>query len=320
MGNRSSKVLVIGGAGYIGGSVTDVLLSSKIPFTVYDGLIYERDYLKKVDFVYGDIRDEGKLKKLFPKYSHLVWLAALVGDGACAIHPRISRQLNTKTLAWASRHFPGRIIFASTCSVYGQHDQWLDEDSPVKPLSVYAQTKLAAERYLLNKNALIFRLGTAYGLSDEFARLRMDLAVNYMTALAVKKGKLFVFGGDQWRPFIHVRDIAKAIVLALTKKETGIFNLATENITIKRLGSIIQKETDCAVEITPQKFQDQRNYHVRTEKAKGSGLVPKNPLRIIDGVREITQLFRQERVANVEDEVYSNAKYLRSIYEKNGWI
>ncbi len=317
---KVKKVLVVGGAGYIGGSVTEVLASEKIPFSVYDNLTYERDYLKKVDFIYGDIRDQDKLKKILPNYSHVIWLAALVGDGACALQPRVSKQLNALCPGWMSRHFKGRILFTSTCSVYGQHDSWLDENSPVAPLSVYAKTKLAAENYLKGKNALIFRLGTAYGLSDDFSRLRLDLAVNYMAALAVKIGKLYVFGGQQWRPFIHVQDIARALVTALAKDNTGIFNLATDNMQIRDLAKIIQAKTDCKIEFTPQKFQDQRNYHVKTEKAKKANLIPFKSKKIIDGVTEIIPLIKEDRIKSIDDEVYSNAKYLKRIYDKNYWI
>src|SRR5579859_1012785 len=113
------KVLVVGGAGYIGGAVTDILLQKKIPFTVYDNLTYENHYLKPVDFLYGDVRDHKKLKKLLPEYSHVIWLAAIVGDGACAINPLLTKEVNQDSVAWVSNQFDGRIIFTSTCSVYG---------------------------------------------------------------------------------------------------------------------------------------------------------------------------------------------------------
>lgn len=314
------RVLVVGGAGYIGGSVTDLLLKQKIPFSVYDNLTYERDYLKKTDFIYGDIRDKKKLRKLLNNYSHVIWLAALVGDGACEIDTETSKEINTDSVAWLAKNHDGRIIFTSTCSVYGQNNGWLDEDSVVAPLSTYARTKLAAEKFLNKKNALIYRLGTAFGISDDFSRLRMDLAINYMSALAVNKGKLFVFGGDQWRPFIHVKDIARALVIALTNKNTGIYNLATDNSKINDIALMIKKNTKCKIEYTSQKFQDQRNYHVKTDKAKKAGLIPENPKSLIDGINEITAMVASQRIKNLDDEIYSNANYLKAFYEKNGKI
>src|SRR5260221_403050 len=102
-------VLVVGGAGYIGGSVTDELLKRKIPFSVYDNLTYEQQYLKPVDFIFGDIRDTEKLKKFLPNYSHIIWLAALVGDGACAIKPLLTKVINQDSLEWLADNYSGRI-------------------------------------------------------------------------------------------------------------------------------------------------------------------------------------------------------------------
>src|SRR5579859_3980258 len=140
------KVLVVGGAGYIGGAVTDVLFQKKIPFTVYDNLTYENHYLKPVDFIYGDVRDTSKLKKLLPSYTHIIWLAAIVGDGASAINPSLTKAVNQDSIAWLVKHFTGRIIFTSTCSVYGVNHELVHEASPTNPLSIYAQTKLEAEK------------------------------------------------------------------------------------------------------------------------------------------------------------------------------
>src|SRR6185369_4841472 len=100
------------------------------------------------------------------------------------------------------------------------------------------------------------------------SRLRMDLAVNYMTASAATKGTLSVFGGSQWRPFIHVKNVADLILNGLQSTATGVYNVASFNYTIKDLGVEIGRITGCKVEYVEQKFQDQRNYHASTEKAK----------------------------------------------------
>src|SRR3989338_9116543 len=113
------KGLVVGGACYIGGSVTDCLMAEKIPFAVYDNLTFENHYLKPADFVYGDIRDPAKLGELLLGVSHVIWLAALVGDGACEIKPELAKEINQNSVAWLAENFRGRILFTSTCSVYG---------------------------------------------------------------------------------------------------------------------------------------------------------------------------------------------------------
>lgn len=311
------RVLVVGGAGYIGGGTTEALLAQRIPFSVYDNLTYENHYLKPVDFIYGDIRDQRKLKALLPHYSHVVWLAALVGDGACAINPELTKVINQDSLEWLSRTYDGRIIFTSTCSVYGASDQPVTEDSPLNPLSVYAKTKLGAEQYLTGKNALVFRLGTAFGISDTYSRIRMDLAVNYMTMNAITKGSLKVFGGAQWRPFIHVNDIGQFVVDSLFKQHTGIYNLATENVTIIDLAKRIQTVTDCRVEATEQKFQDNRNYNADTTKALREGLLPTTTRNTIQhGIEQVRRIVKENRVTNLEHEFYSNERRMLAFMDQ----
>src|SRR5579871_4934051 len=139
---KKMNVLVVGGAGYIGGSVTDILKERKIPFTVYDRLLYEQHYFKKVPFVSGDIRDTKKLKKLLPKFTHVIWLAAVVGDPACKIDPEFTIAVNRDAVRWLSKNFKKRIIFLSTCSVYGENKKRADETTAPNPLSLYASTKV----------------------------------------------------------------------------------------------------------------------------------------------------------------------------------
>lgn len=312
----NTRVLVVGGAGYIGGGTTEALIARNIPFTVYDNLTYENHYLKPVDFIYGDVRDTEKLRKVLPEYTHVIWLAALVGDGACAINPELTKEINQNSVEWLSKNYDGRVIFLSTCSVYGANDKPVTEESETNPLSVYAKTKLAAESFLKDKNALIFRLGTAFGISDTYSRIRMDLAVNYMTMNAIKKGSLKVFGGTQWRPFIHVNDIGQFVVEALDKEHTGIYNLATQNITIIDLAKQIQAETGCAIETTPQKFQDNRNYNAETKKARTAGLLPTStPRTILHGIQQVKELVSRNRVVDLEHEFYSNEKRMLAIVD-----
>lgn len=305
------RVLVVGGAGYIGGSVTDSLNAQKVPFTVYDNLTYESQYLKPVNFLYGDVRDTNKLMSLLPGFTHVIWLAAIVGDGACTIQPNITKQVNQGAVDWLSHNFTGRIIFTSTCSVYGANASPVTEDSPTNPLSLYAQTKLEAEKHLNSNNALVFRLGTAYGLSDTYSRIRMDLAINYMTMNAVKNKQLTIFGGKQWRPFIHVKDIGEVITNNLDSRATGIYNLATTNSTILEIGEEIRKVTNCNISITDQKFQDNRNYNAVITKGLHDGVFSTKTKHTISyGIKEVYELISSHRIRNPELELYSNEKYL----------
>jgi len=314
MTNKIKKILVVGGAGYIGGGITDILLEKNIPFSVYDNLLYEYQYLKPVEFIYGDVRDTKKLAKILPDFSHIIWLAAIVGDAACQIKPTLTMEVNQKSVKWLADNYDGRIIFTSTCSVYGQHNKEVNENSPVSPLSLYAKTKLRAENYLEGENHLIFRLGTAFGISDTYSRLRMDLVVNYMTANALTKGKLSIFGGTQWRPLIHVRNVAEAAVNALEKPIRGIYNLATFNYQIKDLGQEISEVTGCGIEYVEQKLEDLRNYHVNTDKAKKDNLLNFEKIWTVkDGVKQICDLIKSKRIKYTENDIYFNERHIANL-------
>lgn len=315
--NKKIKVLVVGGAGYIGGAVTDILIAQKIPFSVYDKLVYEHQYLKPVDFIYGDIRDYKKLKFVLPKYTHVIWLAAIVGDPGCQIDEWMTRAVNVEPVKWLVKNYKGRILFASTCSVYGKSDSMLTESSPTNPLSLYARSKLEVEAVLAkHPNVLMYRIGTAYGVSDHHSRIRLDLAVNLLSFKAINEGKLTYFGGTQWRPFIHVKDIATAFVNGLNNKAKGIHNLITENSQIKDLAKKVSKLTNCKVEAIEQPFQDERNYHVNADKAKKAGLLKDLKYNLDDGIKEITALASFSRVSP-EETVHFNEKHLAGLMKDN---
>lgn len=320
-GGKDMNVLVVGGAGYIGGSVVDFFQERGIPHAVYDHLLYEHQYLKPVDFIFGDVRDTQKLARVLPRFTHVIWLAAIVGDAACRLSPALTEKVNRDSVRWLTENYSGRIVFTSTCSVYGQQNALLDEGSPTKPLSLYARTKLEAESFLLHHpNALIFRLGTAYGLSDTYSRLRMDLALNYMTANAVTKKKLTVFGGTQWRPLMHVKDIAEAIAGSAHADSTGIYNLATRNISIRELAERIRDLTGCDIEYQEQKSEDARNYRVSTEKAQRADILSHIRNRSLeDGIQEIASLIASSRLKYIETDVYFNERHLANLL-KNGYL
>ena len=304
------KVLVVGGAGYVGGAVTDLLQKTKHQIRVYDALLYEECYRKPVDFVYGDVRDREKLQPQLDWADVVVWLAALVGDPACALNPDVSIEINQESVKWLTEHCNKRIIFLSTCSVYGARDGVLDETSPTGPLSVYATTKLEAERYLANKNSIIFRLGTLFGVGDVFSRIRLDLVVNTLAVRAFMVGKISVFGGDQFRPLLHVRDAAQMVVDNLATSHTGIYNLHKQNVRIIDLAYQVRNHyPDLIIEHVERKFEDTRNYRVSSDKAKK--ILGFNPTCSIDtGIEEIKTLLEQGRLRDVDNPRYTNQKFL----------
>jgi nucleoside-diphosphate-sugar epimerase len=310
------KILIVGGAGYIGGYLTDLLIQNNYEVTIFDSLVYETRFLKNANFIFGDIRDTDLLKSTIKKFDVIIWLAAIVGDGACAVDASLTNDVNFLSVKWLADNYKGKIIFPSTCSVYGINNELIDESAEPNPLSMYASTKLAAEQYILNncKNYLIFRLGTLFGVSDSYSRLRLDLVVNALTTKAVHKEKLTVFGGEQWRPLLHVKDVSTAILHGLQKELTGLFNLSYKNYTIHELALEIQNfipETNVVVQ--DLKFEDMRNYKVKNDKILQTGWIPKYTLE--DGIKEIKKVIEENRIKDIKDPVYFNANYIKGLYK-----
>ncbi len=305
------KILIAGGAGYIGGYLTDIL-SKKYNVTVLDNLIYEDKFLKKIKFIRADIQNTKFLKKIINNYDIVIWLAALVGDGACSINKKLTYKINTKTVEWLSKNYTkGKIIFASTCSVYGKNDQLIDENSVPNPLSDYAKSKLKAEKFIMkrNNNFLIFRLGTLFGVGDEHSRLRLDLVANILAVKSAKKEELTVFGGNQWRPLLHVKDVGNAIDFFIKKNIKGIYNLSYKNYKIYDLAKEIKKINKFTkIKKIMKKFEDERNYRVGNTLIKKTGWRNKKNLK--DGIEEILDLIKQGRITDVDNKNYYNHRFL----------
>jgi nucleoside-diphosphate-sugar epimerase len=306
-----SNILVVGGAGYVGGAITDLLRDTSHNVRVYDNLLYEDSYRKQIDFVYGDIRDVKRLSRHLRWADAVVWLAAIVGDNACQLNPELTTEVNEQSVRWLAENYDGRIVFTSTCSVYGAQDKELDEDSPKNPLSLYAATKLRAESYLDKKNAVVFRLGTLFGVGDLFSRIRMDLVVNTLTVKAYVMGKISVFGGEQFRPLLHVRDAGRAVLQAVETQSIGVFNLVKQNVRIIDLAYQIRNHfPDLKIEKTEMHFQDARNYRVTGKKAKDV-LGFESKYSIDDGIEEVRYLVETRRIKNVDSSRYSNHQFLK---------
>ena len=247
---------------------------------------------------------------MLDKNDAVIWLAALVGDGACAINPELTFEINAESVRFLAQNFKKRIVFLSTCSVYGAQEGLLDETSTINPLSEYASSKVQAEEYLQDSNAIIFRLGTLFGISDEFSRIRLDLVVNILVTKALTEGKLTVFGGDQWRPLLHVTDVANAISHTIESNISGVFNLHYENYKIIDIANeIVSKIPSAKIETTPMKFQDARNYQVSSEKLlKESGF--KAEVNLLTGIKQVHELISSNRIKNVNHIRYSNQNFL----------
>ncbi len=308
----SKRVLVVGGAGYIGGHTVDVLIDYGHRVCVYDNLTYENRYLKDVNFVYGDVRDTDAVIKTAKLYDVVVLMAALVGDPACSVDPDLTDEINHVAIKNICEQLPKEkhVIFMSTCSVYGAQTEMLDEESPTSPLSSYASTKLLAEKYVKERDGTIFRLGTVYGLGDTYSRVRLDLVVNVLTMKATYDKKINIFGGEQWRPLICVKDIAGYVLEAIDKDIRGTYILSEGNYTMKMLGELIgNMYPDVEVDFTSISFEDARNYMVNNVKAEHA-FVYKPIYDIEEEIENLRDIFKDHRIRNVKDSAFHNGNYI----------
>ena len=319
---KHKKILLIGGAGYIGGYTCDILLREGFNVTVYDNLLYESRYLKPIDFIYGDIRDTAKLLEVSKNFDTIILMAALVGDPACSVDTHLTEEINYAAIKNFCTQLPldKHVIFMSTCSVYGAQEGILNETSPTNPLSSYASTKLSAEKYVLERGGTVFRLGTVFGLGDTYSRIRLDLVVNVLTLRAIKDGAITINGGEQWRPIIAVVDIAEYVTEACKTKPQGIFILAKENVIIRQLGEkVCSLIPNTQIKYTEVSFQDARNYRVDDSKAQLQ-FKYKARITVEDEVSRMAKLFKSNRISNLEDVLYSNGHYLKMLKNVNKFI
>lgn len=307
----SKRVLVVGGAGYVGGAVTDLLAEAGQDVRVYDCLLWEDEYRGPYELVRGDIRDHDRLAPHLAWADAVIWLAALVADGACAMYPELAVELNDRAVTWLTSNYDGRIIFPSTSLAYGVSDEPLAEDAPLHPQTLYQQTKVAAERHLVGR-ALMLRLATLFGIAAPDARPRFDLVPNLFTMRAVTDGVMTVFGGDQHRGFLHVRDVARIMVDHLTTTMVGVFNLHTENATVRALAERIYAHVPSArIDMQPANRSATGDIRLVSDRARSElGFAPRYTLD--DGIREVRDLVMSGRLKDARSPRYSNETYLKA--------
>jgi nucleoside-diphosphate-sugar epimerase len=321
------NVLVIGGAGYIGCALVERLLEIGYKVGVLELFVYGDGPITRFyenpnfELIRGDFRRIDTVVKAAKGRDAVIHLGAIVGDSACSVCEDLTVEINlraTRSIAEIGKGFGvKRFIFASTCSVYGASDELLDERSCLNPISLYARTKMESEKELLGLTddsfaPTILRFGTIYGLSG---RPRFDLVLNLLTAKAIQEGEAGIFGGAQWRPLVHVKDVAEAIVLALQAPlETvsgEIFNVGCneQNYQIAELGPIIQEMVPTA-HIVVQPTEDRRNYRVRFDKIRNVlNFQPRYTIR--DGIAEIIDAFATKKITDYRDPHFNNFNFLR---------
>ena len=321
------KILVTGGAGYLGSTLAPLLLNAGHSVRVLDNLIHGGSPLlaswsdPAFDFQRGDIKDHSAIASALSGMEAVVHLAAIVGDPACARDPGLARSVNldaSLSLIERSRQAGvQRFIFASTCSNYGKMkdpDRFVDEDSELCPVSLYAETKVAVEKALLAGgdgrawSPTPLRFATLFGASP---RMRFDLTVNEFTMEMLTKKHLKVYGEQFWRPYIHVRDAARAIKLMLESSPESVagrvFNVGAtdQNFQKQQLVELIRPHASDAVVEFVHKTEDPRDYRVsfrRISEQLGFRITRTVP----DGIAEVAQLVRDNVIDDFENRRYRN--------------
>ncbi len=269
----SKKILILGGLGYIGSVLYEIIKKEDWEVDIMDNHLY-KDLHPQNPYIEADVRNRDQIEKLFKNYDVIVNLAAVVGDPACLIDTSLAIEINcigARNIAEICKKLKKFIVHISTCSIYGSEpNKIVKEEDEGFPIDFYGQTKYTQERLMreiCNDNHCILRLGTAYGLSP---RMRYDLVVNTFAARALKFNKITIFGGEQERPFVHIRDISRAIIHVIKNNLHGIYNVRGENLNLLKLGEMVRDITKCEIEID-RNIVDNRSYMVDITKLKSSG-------------------------------------------------
>ena len=321
----SQTVLVTGGAGYIGSLVTRDLLSRGYQVVAADALLFGGeallDLLSHPSFTFckTDITDPAQLEELFAgrRFDGVVHLASLVGDPACKAQPELAKRTiwegSRALFELCERTGASRFVFASTCSNYGkmQSKESLDEDAPLRPVSLYAELKVKFEQYLLERETevdfTLLRFATVYGLS---LRPRFDLTINEFARDAVLKGELEIYGPQFWRPYCHVSDIARAVIMVLEAPRDSVagrtFNVGSndENYQKGTIAEEVARQIPVKV-TTVERAEDPRDYRVDFDRIATLGFEPR--MRLADGIREIAGAVRDGLIPDPYASRYRNS-------------
>jgi nucleoside-diphosphate-sugar epimerase len=327
---KLKNILVTGGAGYVGSGLLRELLSENYNVTCVDNLMFGGESLLDIwhnnnfTFIKCDINDWNAFDNILQtnQFDAVIHLAAIVGDPACSMNSDLALQTNWKSTKWlldkSIEIGIKKFIFSSTCSNYGKmdnSDSYVDEESNLSPVSLYAELKVKFENYMLTeikKHAdfcpTSLRFSTVYGLSP---RMRFDLTVNEFTKDLALGKELTIFGEKFWRPYCHVKDFSNAFITVLRaeniKVAYNVFNVGdtSENYTKQMIVDEIIKVIPEAKINYVEKNEDPRDYRVNSDKIKRE-LGFKITMRVIDGIEEVKRMIQEGVIANPEDQRYYN--------------
>ena len=321
------RILITGGAGYIGSPLVRKLLEQDHLVSVLDLFIYGEDVLpkhKNLKLIKGDIRDQSLLTSILPGHDTAIHLACISNDPSFELNPDLGKSINLdafKPLADISINSGiKRFIYASSSSVYGvKNEKNIHEEMLLEPTTDYSRYKVECEKILLeydNKDftIVVVRPATVCGYSP---RQRLDLVVNILTNLAFHKREIKIFGGNQLRPNIHIKDMVEAyLVLMKTSKDKinrKIFNIGFENQTVENLAKSVKEIIGNDVQLTKVSSNDNRSYHISSKKIeKELGFQTKFTVK--DAINDLKNTFENKLFFRpLENENYFNVKKMQSI-------
>jgi nucleoside-diphosphate-sugar epimerase/CBS domain-containing protein len=318
---KKKTILLIGGAGYIGSILTELLINEGYNIRIFDNFMYGKESLKKfvsnknVEIIKGDTRHIEDLSVAFKDISTVIHLAELVGDPLCNLNPEKTYEINylatNLIITLCKKFFVDKFIYISSCSVYGKNEdeKLLAENSKINPLSIYAKLKLNIEEAIIENtdpafNYTILRLGTVYGKSY---RPRFDLVINLFCGLSATNKPISINSGNQWRPFVHVKDVARSILFVLknnNKTNKEIFNVISENSKIIELSNTIKKHNKNIKIKINNNITDKRDYKVSAKKI--NKVLKFKPLFNIDyGINELIKFVKKNKI-NIANNKYHN--------------
>ena len=320
------NILVIGGGGYVGTYLVDQLIKNNYLVTVFDLFIYG-NFLKNnhnLNVIKGDIRDLQLLKRIVKNFDCVIHLACISNDPSFDLNPQLGKSINfdpfEDLIKISKDEGVKRFIYASSSSVYGiKLEKDVDENSSLEPLTDYSKYKALCEDVLLKYNdkdftCCVVRPATVCGYSK---RQRLDLVVNILTNLAYNTGEVSIYGGEQLRPNINIKDMSNAYLFLIKQPKKlisgEVFNIGFENYSVNALCDLVTKNIKHKVLLKRLKSDDNRSYHISSKKIQKK-LGFNNYYNIEDAIIELVSIFEKKILIDpLNNEIYFNIKRMKSL-------